>query len=87
MFPCIFAGSIEGLGERTGEGSGLLIAAIVGGAVIPEVQGILADYIGVHHAFLVAAACYIYVALFATLSLRQPVEPLEPVSIQPFVAQ
>lgn len=76
MFPCIFTGSIEGLGERTGEGSGVLIAACVGGAIIPELQGVLADRIGVHHAFLLPAACYIYVALFAFLSLRRPVEPL-----------
>jgi FHS family L-fucose permease-like MFS transporter len=76
MFPCIFAGGIEGLGERTGEGSGILIAAIVGGAVIPELQGILADHIGVHHSFLVSAACYVFVAAFAFGCLRFPVAPV-----------
>jgi len=65
MFPSIFTLSIEGLGPLTGEGSGILIAAIVGGAVIPELQGIIADRIGVHHAFLLPILCYIYIAFFA----------------------
>jgi len=76
MFPCIFTGGIEGLGERTGEGSGILIAAIVGGAVIPELQGMLADHIGVHHSFWVSAICYVYVAAFAVGCLRFPVAPV-----------
>ena len=43
MFPSIFTLGIEGLGPLTGEGSGMLITAIVGGAIIPLVQGIIAD--------------------------------------------
>jgi MFS transporter, FHS family, L-fucose permease len=65
MFPSIFTLSIEDLGPLTGEGSGILVAAIVGGAIIPEVQGVIADRIGIHHAFFLPALCYIYIAYFA----------------------
>ena len=65
MFPAIFTLGIAGLGPLTGEGSALLIAAIVGGAIIPELQGILADKIGLHLSFLLPAACYVYIAVYA----------------------
>jgi FHS family L-fucose permease-like MFS transporter len=65
MFPSIFTVSIEGLGPLTGRASSLLVAAIVGGAVIPELQGVLADHIGVHHAFLLPGLCYVYILWFA----------------------
>jgi FHS family L-fucose permease-like MFS transporter len=65
MFPTIFALAIEGLGPLTGKGSGLLVAAIVGGAIIPELQGILADRIGIHHAFILPALCYGYILFYA----------------------
>jgi len=65
MFPAIFTLGIAGLGPLTGEGSALLVAAIVGGAIIPELQGILADKIGLHLSFLLPAACYVYIALYA----------------------
>ena len=64
MFPNIFTLGIAGLGERTGEGSGLLIAAIVGGALLPLAQGALADRIGIHHAFILPVLCYIYIAFY-----------------------
>jgi MFS transporter, FHS family, L-fucose permease len=65
MFPSIFTLGIEGLGPLTGEASGLLVMAIVGGAVIPELQGILADRIGLHHAFILPVLCYLYILFFA----------------------
>jgi FHS family L-fucose permease-like MFS transporter len=65
MFPSIFTLSIEGLGPLTGKGSAVLICAIVGGAIIPELQGVLADHIGIHHAFILPALCYLYIASFA----------------------
>ncbi len=65
MFPSIFTLSIEGLGPLTKKGSGLLVAAIIGGAIIPEIQGILADRIGIHHAFFLPALCYLYILFFA----------------------
>ncbi len=65
MFPTIFTLGIEGLGPLTGEASGLLNTAIVGGAIIPLVQGFIADRIGIHHAFILPAICYLYIVFFA----------------------
>jgi FHS family L-fucose permease-like MFS transporter len=70
MFPSIFTLSIEGLGPLTEAGSGVLVAAIVGGAIIPELQGVFADRIGIHHAFFLPAICYIYIAYFAFYGSR-----------------
>src|SRR6202041_2481669 len=70
MFPSIFTLSIDGLGPLTGKGSGVLVAAIVGGALIPELQGVVADRIGIHHAFFLPALCYLYIAYFAFIGAR-----------------
>jgi len=64
MFPSIFTLGIAELGPLTGEGSGLMIAAIVGGAIIPEIQAYMADKIGLHHAFLLPILCYAYIAYY-----------------------
>ena len=64
MFPSIFSLGIEGLGPLTGKGSGLLVMAIVGGAIIPVAEGALADRIGIHHAFVLPALCYLYIAYY-----------------------
>jgi len=65
MFPSIFTLGIAKLGPLTGDGSGLLVMAIVGGAIIPLLQGALADRIGIHHAFILPAVCYLYIAYYA----------------------
>ncbi|MEI6055983.1 MAG: sugar MFS transporter [Lentisphaerota bacterium] len=65
MFPTIFCLAIEDLGRHTNQGSGILCAAIVGGAIIPVVQGFLADKIGIHHCFIIPVLCYIYIAYYA----------------------
>ena len=65
MFPTIFTLGIEGLGPLTGEASGMLNTAIVGGAIIPLIQGFIADRIGIHHAFFLPAICYLYIVFFA----------------------
>jgi FHS family L-fucose permease-like MFS transporter len=70
MFPSIFALGVRGLGPLTGKGSGLLVASIVGGAIIPELQGIFADRIGIHHAFILPAICYLYILYFAAACSR-----------------
>ena len=70
MFPSIFTLGIEGLGPLTGRGSGLLVAAIVGGALIPLAEGRLTDNIGIHHAFVIPAICYVYIAIFGFTRLR-----------------
>jgi FHS family L-fucose permease-like MFS transporter len=64
MFPSIFALGVDGLGPLTAKGSGLLVQAIVGGAIIPLAEGALADRIGIHHAFILPALCYIYIAYY-----------------------
>lgn len=65
MFPSIFTLGIAKLGPLTGDGSGLLVMAIVGGAIIPLLQGALADRIGIHHAFILPAICYLYIVYYA----------------------
>ncbi len=65
MFPSIFTLGIAELGPLTGDGSGLLIMAIVGGAILPVMQGALADKIGIHHAFIIPAICYVYIVYYA----------------------
>ncbi|HEV6964448.1 sugar MFS transporter [Roseateles sp.] len=64
MFPTIFSMALHGLGRHTGQGSGILCMAIVGGAVVPFVQGMLADGLGVQLSFLLPAACYGFILYF-----------------------
>jgi FHS family L-fucose permease-like MFS transporter len=64
MFPTIFTLAIDGLGKHTGQGSGILCMAIVGGALLPVLQGAVADAIGIHHCFIVALLCYVYIAWY-----------------------
>jgi FHS family L-fucose permease-like MFS transporter len=64
MFPTIFTLAINGLGKHTGQGSGILCMAIVGGAIIPVIQGFLADNIGIHHAFILPVICYFFIAYY-----------------------
>jgi glucose/galactose transporter len=70
MFPSIFTVGLTGLGPMTSKGSSLMVAAIVGGALIPLAEGHLADKIGVQHAFIIPAVCYVYIALFGYLGGR-----------------
>ena len=65
MFPSIFALGVAELGPLTGDGSGVLNMAIVGGAVIPVSAGALADRIGIHFAFILPAVCYLYILYYA----------------------
>jgi len=64
MFPTIFTLAIDGLGKHTGQASGILCTAIVGGAILPVVQGMFADKIGIHHAFFIPVLCYVYIAYY-----------------------
>jgi FHS family L-fucose permease-like MFS transporter len=64
MFANIFTLSMEGLGKYTGEGSGILCMAIVGGAVVPVLTGVLADSFGIQKALLLTTLCYLYVLYF-----------------------
>jgi FHS family L-fucose permease-like MFS transporter len=71
MFPAIFSLGLSELGCHTGNGSGILNMAIVGGAILPLLQGVIADRIGIHHAFFVPVLCYVYI-LFYALSGSKP---------------
>ncbi len=64
MFPTIFSLALKGLGKHTGQGSGILCSAIVGGAILPVVQGIFADHIGIQQAFFIPVLCYAYIAYY-----------------------
>jgi len=72
MFPSIFTLGIQDLGPLTSKGSSLLIAAIVGGALIPLGTGALADKIGLHPAFIIPAICYVYITIFGLAAIRRP---------------
>ena len=75
MWPCIFALSIAGLGKYTTQGAAFLIMMILGGGIIPPIQGKLADYLqsksdgvigyGIHYSYWVPVVCFAYIALFA----------------------
>ncbi len=64
MFPTIFSMALHGLGKFTGQGSGILCMAIVGGALVPFAQGMLADQIGLQGSFFLPAACYTFILFF-----------------------
>ena len=64
MFPNIFTLGIAGLGPMTSKGSGLIMTAVVGGAVIPYMLGALADKVGIQMAFILPVICYLYIAYY-----------------------
>ncbi len=78
MFPTIFSLSIDGLGERVGEGSGLLCMAIVGGALVPVLMGEMADHIGLLSAFFIPLLCYVYIMYFGGVMSRLTSAPTNP---------
>ena len=65
MFPTIFSLATKGLGRFTSSASGVLCTAIVGGAIVPVVQGWAADTYGLMISFVVSAICYVYIVFFA----------------------
>nr|WP_294899145.1 MFS transporter [uncultured Pedobacter sp.] len=65
MWPCIFSLAITGLGKYTSQGSSFLIMMILGGAIIPPVQGILADSSGIHFSYIIPVICFAYLLFFA----------------------
>jgi FHS family L-fucose permease-like MFS transporter len=65
MFPTIFSLGVAELGPLTPHGSGILNMAIVGGAILPLIQGMAADRMGIHHAFFIPVICYLYILFFA----------------------
>ncbi len=65
MWPCVFSLAIAGLGKYTSQASGFLIMMILGGAFIPPVQGLLADYTNIHISYIIPVFCFIYLAWYA----------------------
>src|SRR5271156_4248966 len=76
MFPTIFSLGEAELGPLSGSGSGLLNMAIVGGAILPVIQGVIADYVGIHHAFVLPVICYLYILFYALSGSRPKSERL-----------
>ena len=70
MFPTIFSLGEAELGPLSGVGSGLLNMAIVGGAILPVIQGVIADHVGVHHAFVLPVICYLYILFYALIGSK-----------------
>jgi FHS family L-fucose permease-like MFS transporter len=64
MFPNIFALGIAGLGPMTSKGSGLIMTAVVGGAIVPLLLGAAADKMGIQHAFVIPIFCYLFIAYY-----------------------
>ncbi len=65
MWPCIFSLSLAGLGKYQSQGSGFLVMMILGGGIIPPIQGKLSDVLGIQPSFIVGTICFVYLAFFA----------------------
>jgi FHS family L-fucose permease-like MFS transporter len=65
MWPSIFSLSLAGLGKYSTQGSAFLVMMILGGGIIPPLQGKLADMIGIHQSYWVTVICFAYIAFFA----------------------
>lgn len=65
MWPCIFSLSVAGLGKYQSQGAGFLVMMILGGAILPPIQGKLADIIGIHNSFFIGIVCFLYLTYYA----------------------
>ncbi len=75
MFPTIFTLAIQGLKEHTSQGSGILCLAIVGGAVLPLLQGMLADLVGIQLSLVIPLACYFFIVYYGLVgSTPKPIQ-------------
>jgi FHS family L-fucose permease-like MFS transporter len=70
MFPTIFSLAIHGLKEHTSQGSGILCLSIVGGAILPLLQGMLADGVGIQMAFFIPVVCYAYIVYYGLVGCK-----------------
>lgn len=67
MWPCIFSLSLAGLGKYTSQGSAFLVMMILGGAIIPPLQGKLADVIGIQSAYLIGICCFVFLVVYSVV--------------------
>jgi FHS family L-fucose permease-like MFS transporter len=65
MWPCIFTLSLTGLGKYTAQGSAFLIMMILGGAIIPPLQGKLADIFSIQSSYWIAVVCFVYLLFYS----------------------
>ena len=79
MFPNIFTIGLWNLGPLTSKGSGLLVMSILGGALLPLLEGHVADRIGVQHAFFIPVLCYVFIACFGFAARNLMVRPELPI--------
>jgi FHS family L-fucose permease-like MFS transporter len=70
MWPSIFTLAITGLGKYTAQGSAFLVMMILGGGIIPPLQGKLSDIIGIHSSYFIPVLCFAYITLFAYLAKK-----------------
>ena len=70
MWPSIFTLAITGLGKYTAQGSAFLVMMILGGGIIPPLQGKLSDIIGIHSSYIIPVVCFVYITLFAYLAKK-----------------
>lgn len=70
MWPSIFTLAITGLGKYTAQGSAFLVMMILGGGIIPPLQGKLSDIIGIHNSYFIPVLCFAYIALFAYITKK-----------------
>lgn len=70
MFPTVFSLAVAKLGPLASRGSGILCMAIVGGAIVPLLQGMLADTIGLQTSFVLPIACYLYIVYYGARGYR-----------------
>ncbi|WP_347217175.1 MFS transporter [Chryseobacterium sp.] len=70
MWPSIFTLAITGLGKYTAQGSAFLVMMILGGGIIPPLQGKLSDIIGIHSSYVIPVLCFVYITLFAYLAKK-----------------
>jgi len=71
MFSNIYTLAISGLGKYVSQGSSLLVMAILGGALVPLIQGAMADSIGIQSSFFLPAACYLYILIFGVYCMKR----------------
>ncbi|WP_353537999.1 sugar MFS transporter [Colwellia sp. KU-HH00111] len=76
MFPTIFSLALKGLGKHTSQGAGILCLAIVGGAIIPLLQGMLADSLTIQIAFILPLFCYVYIAFYGVSGCKANDNPI-----------
>ena len=75
MFPTIFSLGTKGLGKFTGAASGIISTAIVGGALVPVLQGFIIDHAGLMISYVIPAVCYVYIVFFATRGYKADEKP------------